>query len=67
MAVAVRPGKTVSTRTPFGLTSSRRPSATVGATNTLARRHGDWWVTVVGDVPMPTLRLFAEGLERTKR
>ena len=23
-------------------------------------RHGDWWITVVGDVPAATLRLFAE-------
>lgn len=38
--------------------------ASVGATQTLMRRHGDWWVTVVGDVPASTLKLFADGLER---
>jgi len=38
----------------------------VGATQTLMRRHGDWWVTVVGDVPPATLLMFANGLERKK-
>ena len=33
-----------------------RPMRTaVGATQTLMRRQGDWWVTVVGDVPPATL------------
>ncbi len=36
----------------------------IGATQTLMRRHGDWWITVVGDVPVATLKLFAGGLER---
>ncbi len=36
----------------------------VGATRTLMRRHGTWWVTVVGDVPAETLRRFAEALHR---
>ena len=34
--------------------------AAIGATQTLMRRLGDWWVTVVGDVPAATLRQFAE-------
>jgi sigma-E factor negative regulatory protein RseB len=38
----------------------------LGATRTLMRRQGDWWVTVMGDVPVSTLRSFAAGLERTK-
>jgi sigma-E factor negative regulatory protein RseB len=38
----------------------------VGATSTLARRQGDWWVTVVGDTPPGTLRMFAAALERKK-
>ena len=38
----------------------------VGATQTLMRRHGDWWVTVMGDVPSRTLNTFASGLERSK-
>ncbi len=35
-----------------------------GATGTLMQRRGEHWVTVVGDVPAPTLRLFAEAVER---
>ena len=38
----------------------------VGATQTLMRRQGEWWVTVVGDVPPATLLAFANGLERRK-
>jgi sigma-E factor negative regulatory protein RseB len=46
----------------------------MGATHTLARRIGDkptdkaggWWLTVVGEVPAPTLQAFALGLERKK-
>jgi sigma-E factor negative regulatory protein RseB len=37
--------------------------ASVGPTQTLMLQHGDWRVTVVGDVPQATLRLFAMGLE----
>lgn len=35
----------------------------VGATQTLVKRKGDWWVTVIGDVPVITLRAFAASLE----
>lgn len=35
-----------------------------GATATLIVRRGDYWVTTVGDVPLPTLRLFSVALER---
>src|SRR5574341_808133 len=38
----------------------------LGATQTLMRRQGDWWVTVMGDVPVATLRSFAAGLDRLK-
>ncbi|RZT95272.1 MucB/RseB C-terminal domain-containing protein [Rivibacter subsaxonicus] len=38
----------------------------MGATQTLALRHGDWWLTVIGDVPVLTLRAFAGALERRK-
>jgi sigma-E factor negative regulatory protein RseB len=42
-----------------------KPMATVlGATQTLMQRHGDWWITVVGDVPPATLKQFARNLER---
>nr|WP_259372732.1 MucB/RseB C-terminal domain-containing protein [Schlegelella koreensis] len=44
-----------------------RPTVTsVGATQTLTKRQGDWWLTVVGDTPVATLRLFADALERRK-
>jgi sigma-E factor negative regulatory protein RseB len=39
---------------------------TLGATQTMMRRQGDWWITVVGDAPAATLKAFAEGLERKK-
>jgi sigma-E factor negative regulatory protein RseB len=38
----------------------------MGATHTLTRRMGDWWLTVVGEVPPRTLAAFAQGLERKK-
>lgn len=37
---------------------------TNGATRTVTQRQGDWWLTVVGDVPVATLRAFASALER---
>lgn len=40
--------------------------ASVGATQTLMRRQGDWWITAVGEVPVRTLKMFAKGLERTR-
>jgi sigma-E factor negative regulatory protein RseB len=44
----------------------RETGAAAGATQTLSVRRGDWWLTVVGDVPPSTLRLFANALERKK-
>ena len=40
--------------------------ASQGATSILKRHMGDWWLTVVGEVPPHTLVAFAQGLERTK-
>lgn len=52
---------------PFSRERHVKPMLTViGATHTLMRQQGDWWVTVVGDVPAATLRAFASGLERKK-
>ncbi|MEY4750634.1 MAG: hypothetical protein RIQ60_2848 [Pseudomonadota bacterium] len=42
------------------------PVVAMGATHALARRNGDWWITVVGDVPPTTLRQFAQAMERRK-
>ena len=41
-------------------------SAAIGATHTLTLRREDHWVTVVGDVPMDTLKRFAATLERKR-
>ena len=38
----------------------------LGATHALARRMGDWWLTVVGEVPLRTLATFSQGLERSR-
>jgi sigma-E factor negative regulatory protein RseB len=38
----------------------------MGATHAIVQRRGDWWITVVGDVPPSTLRQFAQALERHK-
>lgn len=52
---------------PFDGGRHGRPSLSVsGATRTFSRRHKDWWITAVGDVPLSTLRLFSEGLDRNK-
>ena len=37
-----------------------------GATSTLMARRGDHWVTVVGDVPAATLKLFSLAFERIR-
>lgn len=44
----------------------RSQQTSIGATQTLTRREGDWWVTLVGDVPAATLRDFASALTRTR-
>ena len=53
---------------PFDPQRHTRPMlASVGPTQTLMLQQGEWWLTVLGDVPPATLRLFAKGLERSKR
>jgi sigma-E factor negative regulatory protein RseB len=46
----------------------REGVSSMGATHTLARRWPDaagaWWVTAVGEVPVTTLKAFAQRLER---
>lgn len=52
---------------PFNAERHTRAMLTsIGATQTMMRRQGDWWITVVGDVPPATLKAFAGGLERKK-
>lgn len=45
--------------------ASHAPVA-MGATHMLTRRHGSWWITAVGEVPLKTLAIFVQGLERKK-
>lgn len=40
--------------------------AQFGAANTVMRRHGDHWITAIGDVPAATLKLIADALERKR-
>ncbi len=38
--------------------------AGMGATLTLTKRMQEWWLTAVGEVPLQTLKAFAQSLER---
>jgi sigma-E factor negative regulatory protein RseB len=52
---------------PFDANRHGKPAnLAFGATHTLTRRLGDWWLTAVGEVPAQTLLAFAQGLERKK-
>ena len=44
----------------------KESSMSIGATQTMTRQLGAYWVTVVGEVPMSTLRVFANGIEHKK-
>ena len=44
----------------------KESSQALGATRTLSRQFGAYWLTVMGEVPVATLKLFADGLERKK-
>ncbi|SFU86419.1 sigma E regulatory protein, MucB/RseB [Polaromonas sp. YR568] len=44
----------------------KESSLSMGATQTITRQLDAYWVTVMGEVPMSTLKLFANGLERKK-
>ena len=48
------------------LRHTRELQTSIGATQTLMRRFDQWWLTVMGDVPAPTLREFAQGIERVR-
>jgi sigma-E factor negative regulatory protein RseB len=52
---------------PYNEDRHPRPTITVvGATQTLMSRQGDFWITVVGDVPRVTLRAFYDAVDRNK-
>ena len=44
----------------------KESALSLGATHTMTRKIDLFWVTVMGEVPMSTLLLFADGLERQK-
>jgi sigma-E factor negative regulatory protein RseB len=52
---------------PYRAEHHRPGAAVAGATHTWMQVHGSHWVTVIGDVPMATLKQFAAGLERKAR
>lgn len=45
---------------------SKESGMSMGATHTLTRQIGNYWLTAMGEVPMATLKQFASGLERKK-
>lgn len=50
---------------PYDAQRHKQPMGTsLGATHTLMNRRGDWWVTVVGEVPMATVKQFEAMFER---
>lgn len=52
---------------PFDPMRHKQPMGTsLGATHTLMNRKGDWWITVVGEVPMATVQQFEAQLERKR-
>ncbi len=44
----------------------KEASMSMGATQTMTKQLGPYWLTVMGEVPMKTIKLFAGGLERKK-
>lgn len=52
---------------PYDAQRHKQAMATsLGATHTLMSRRGDWWVTIVGEVPMATVQMFDHMLERKR-
>jgi sigma-E factor negative regulatory protein RseB len=47
---------------PVGKSDRKEGIASSGATHILVRKSGDFWVTVVGEVPQPTLEQFATSI-----
>jgi len=51
---------------PFRAGRHRAGAAALGATHTLMQAIGPHWITVMGDVPMTTLKQFVAALERLR-
>ena len=45
---------------------SKAMGSSTGASHTVMSRRGDWWLTVVGEVPMATVQQFEALLERKR-
>ena len=45
---------------------SKESAMSLGATHTMTRQLGAYWLTAMGEVPMSTLKRFASALERKK-
>ncbi|WP_347554709.1 MucB/RseB C-terminal domain-containing protein [Robbsia sp. KACC 23696] len=50
---------------PVGTSDRKQGQGQSGATHLLAERHGDFWVTLIGEVPAETLRRFADAIQFT--
>jgi sigma-E factor negative regulatory protein RseB len=59
-----RPDPRVAVRRAFQADFHRRDAGPAGRHGHVMLRRGEHWVTVVGDVPPATLKLFADALER---
>jgi sigma-E factor negative regulatory protein RseB len=51
---------------PYDAARHKPMRTSLGATHTTMVRQGDWWITVMGDVPMATAAQFANALERRR-
>jgi sigma-E factor negative regulatory protein RseB len=52
---------------PYDAQRHKQPmGSSLGATHSLMNRHGDWWFTVVGEVPMATVQQFEALFERKR-
>jgi sigma-E factor negative regulatory protein RseB len=49
---------------PYDAQRHKPVRSTLGATHTLMSRRGQWWLTVMGEVPMSTVQLFESALQR---
>jgi sigma-E factor negative regulatory protein RseB len=48
------------------LRHNKESGVSMGATHSITRQLGNYWLTAMGEVPMSTLKQFASGLERKK-
>lgn len=49
---------------PFNAQRHRAMRTSLGATHSSMNRQADWWITIMGDVPMATIQQFETGLQR---